>query len=107
MTAVCCPYHCVERGREFRGSKHFGPISDADQTGDEITPGKVAAWQAFAAVLAAPFSSITGTYQPVVVSRKLSQYQKDPTTIVGSDVNGVSVNLTLGTMRRRKEKTVR
>jgi len=107
ITSVTLPFKCVDRGKSFRGSKHFGPISDADQTGDQITPAIVPTWNTFATTLGGIFASVNGQYRPVIVSRKLSQLKQDPTNVVGSRVSSVLVNLTLGTMRRRKERTVR
>lgn len=105
--AVVTPYRCVQRGKSFRGRKHWRGVPAASVLKDELTAGALTAWQAVAVKLQAPFTSITGTYTPVVVSRILSQLKTNPTTIIGSTVNAVLTNKTIGTFRRSKEKTQR
>jgi hypothetical protein len=107
FTTVVTPLSCAQRGRSFRGSKHFAPIVDADQIGDELAPAAVAPWQAASSKLSVPLTSVNGTYQPIVLSRTRSQLKTAPTLIVGSDVVSAALNKTLGTMRKRKEKTAR
>jgi len=104
--AIVTPYKCVERGRSFRGSKHFGPVPTASVTKDELNAGAVTAWGVITGKLLLTWTSVTGSYAPIVLSKTLSQLKTNPTTIIGSDVNAVLLNKTIGTMRRRKEKTV-
>jgi hypothetical protein len=105
--AVVTPLRSSLRGKNFRGSKHFGPIDTASVTGDELTAGAVAAWTAILANLSANLTVGGQTFSPCVVSRSLSQLAKDPVTIQGAVVATALLNKTIGTMRRRKEKTVR
>jgi hypothetical protein len=105
--AVVTPLRCAQRGKQFRGRKHFRGVPSASVLKDELTAGALTAWQAVAVKLLNSFTSVTGTYTPVVVSRILSQLKTNPTTIIGSVVNSVLVNKTIGTMRRSKEPTQR
>ena len=41
------------------------------------------------------------------MSRTLSQLRENPTLIIGAQVSAVLLNKTVGTMLKRKEKTVR
>jgi hypothetical protein len=106
FTCVVMPYFCAQRGREFRGRKFFGPIVEADATADELTPAAKTAWDGVIPKLAQVLSSVNGTYQQFVLSRKLSQLVKNPPTIVGSDVVWARTNLALGSLDRRKERVV-
>jgi hypothetical protein len=105
--SVVLPFRCVTRGKSFRGRKHMRGVPTASVTKDELTAGATTAWQAVAAKFLMPLVSVTGTYLPIVLSRTLSQLKTNPTTIIGSDVNAVLVNKTIGTFRRTKEKTQR
>jgi len=105
--AIVTPYQCATRGKSFRGRKHFRGVPTASVLKDELTASAETAWLAVAVKLQNPFTSTTGTYQPVVLARVLSQLKTNPTTVVGSDVTAVLVNKTIGTFRRSKEKTQR
>jgi hypothetical protein len=105
--SVVLPLQCVNRGRSFRGSKHFAPVPSSSVLKDELTAGAVTAWGVVATKVGSPFTSITGTYQPIVLSRILSQLKTNPTSLIGSDVSSALLNKTIGTMRKRKEKTQR
>lgn len=95
------------RGKSFRGSKHFGPIAESATTGDQLSTAAVTAWAAVTTALADSITVGTETYVPVIVSRTLSQLRTNPTTIIGADVTAALLNKTIGTMRRRREATVR
>jgi hypothetical protein len=100
-------FRTAVRGKSFRGSKHFGPLATAAVTGDEIAPASVAAWQAAITALVANITAGGQTYTPCVVSKTLSQLRTDPVTIIGAAKLTGLTNKTIGTMRHRKEKTVR
>lgn len=99
------------RGKNFRGGKRFGPIADGDVLGDELTAAAITAhWATTVVNVGNPISAGGGlsfSYRPVIVSRMLSQLAVNPTLITGAPVFSVLLNKTLGTMRKRKEKTVR
>lgn len=105
--AVVGFFRSAIRGKSFRGSKHFGPLATSQVTGDEIAPASVAAWQAANTGLVANITAGGQTYTPCVVSKTLSQLRTDPTTIYGAALLTGLTNKTIGTMRHRKEKTVR
>jgi hypothetical protein len=105
--AIVTPFKCATRGKSFRGRKHFRGVPTASVLKDELTAGATTAWQAVAAKLALTWTSVTGTYTPVVVSRTLSQLKTNPTTIIGSSVVSVLLNKTIGTFRKTKEPTQR
>lgn len=96
------------RGRNYRGSKHFSPVAESDTTADEINAAALAKWQAVRDTLGAALSpSGAGQYFPVILSRTKSQLVKAPVTIDAANFSQQLLNLTIGTMRRRKEKTKR
>lgn len=105
--AVVALFRTAIRGKSFRGSKHFGPLATAAVTGDEIAAASVAAWQAAMTALCNNITAGGQTYTPCVVSKTLSQLRVDPVTIYGAAKLTALTNKTIGTMRHRKEKTVR
>jgi hypothetical protein len=105
--AVVGFYRSGIRGKSFRGSKHFGPLATAAVTGDEIAAASVAAWQAANTGLVANITAGGQTFTPCVVSKTLSQLRTDPVSIIGAALLTGLTNKTIGTMRHRKEKTVR
>jgi hypothetical protein len=107
LCAVVMPMKGAQRGKNYRGSKHFGPIPEADQVGDELSPTAAAAWQTVVPKIQNPFTFTTQTYQPIILSRSLSQLKVNPPSLIGSDLYTVLLNKTIGSMRKRKEKTAR
>lgn len=108
-------YNCVTiqmrtdfRGRQFRGSKHFGPIAESATTGDAIAAGSLAIWQALRNALLGGFTDASAfVWVPVIYSSKPpANYTTNPTTVRAYDVTSCVLNKTLGTMRRRKVRTV-
>ncbi len=98
------------RGRRFRGSKHFGPMSEAD-----ITTANDDVWNAatlvrlgnVATALLVPLTDATGNvWNLSVVSRFLSQLQTNPTNVVSNDVTQALVNKRVGSLNNRKVKSV-
>jgi len=96
------------RGRNYRGSKHFGPASEIDTTGDVLTGAGLARWQTVQTALALNFvDANANTWIPQVVSTTLSNLVTNPTNVVTNDVTQVLLDLNVGTMRRRRARTVR
>lgn len=106
-SAVVFPLRAAQRGKIYRGSKHFGGITEAHVTGDELNATGLPFFQAITPKLSLVLSGTLGTYQPTVLSRSQSQTAKNATTIISSDITGALLNKTIGTMRRRKERTQR
>ncbi len=105
-----------DRGRNYRGSWHFGPVSEADTLKDEITnaaPSGVGVTNWATNLKPALVASITNgasVFKPFILSQSISQLKNPaefgPLNIKGSGplVGPLPVNLTLGTMRKRKER---
>lgn len=96
------------RGRSYRGRKHYGPIAKSDVIEDVLVAGAVTRFDAISTAIIAGFTDANGnTFVPVVFSRSISQSSVNPTNIITSDVTAILLNKSIGTMRRRKIKTVR
>lgn len=105
--AVYMLFRTGVRGKKFRGSKHFPAVNEIDTTGDVLTGAGLARWQAVQTACLAILTDAGGNiWNPCVVSFSLSQIRTNPTTIVRNDVTEVVLDLTLGTMRKRKVATV-
>lgn len=94
------------RGRSYKGSKHLGPLSEADVSQDEI--GGTAILTAIGLYQAAVIASFTDTagnaWVPFVWSRTLSNMPPlSPADIKGSGVTLATYDKFVGSMRRRKE----
>lgn len=98
------------RGKHYRGSKHFGPLSESDTTAgadDILNAAAVTRFTAIATAIQAGFTDSDGNvWAPVVLSKSLSQLRTNPTTIVSTFVTQILVNQRIGRMRRREVKSV-
>lgn len=98
------------RGWASRGSKHFGPIAEDDTLGDVLDAGAITRFQTLADAILAGFTDSDGNvWAPIIVSRaELSHpvFSTNPTYWIWAQVTNVVVNHSLGSMRRRKIKTV-
>jgi hypothetical protein len=107
--AVCVILKSATRGKSYQGRKHFSPLSEIDTTGDVLTGAGLTRWQAVRDACLAGFT-IAGTgevWVPCVLSRKLSQLRTNPTNVVTADIVRTLLDLNVGTMRRRRTRTVR
>lgn len=97
------------RGRNYRGSKHFGPLSEIDTTNDILTGAGLARWQDVRdAVLSNLVDANGNTWVPTVLSRNLSNLNLLPVAlVVATQVTDCLLDLNVGTMRRRRSKTIR
>src|SRR5262249_33292945 len=104
---VTVRHKTAQRGKNYRGSKHLGPVAESDTLTDEIDPAMQAKWNSATIAISQSFTitATGGIWSPCVVSRNLSQLKTDAYTIIGADVTQGILNLTIGTMRHRKEKT--
>ena len=97
------------RGRFFRGSKHLGPMSEADVTTANDDIWNAAALARLAAVntaLATPLVDVTpNTWNLCVLSRTNSVLTTNPTTVVTNDVTQLLINKRVGTENNRKVKS--
>jgi hypothetical protein len=104
-------YRTGLRGRSYRGSKHLGPMSEADTTGgtdDIFNAASLARLATAAAAMILPLPDATpNTWNPCVLSRvNPAQYIVNPTTVVSNDAISVSINKRVGTMRRRRVASI-
>lgn len=97
------------RGRNFRGSKHFGPASEEDTTQDILTGAGLARWQAVGVALALSLVDANGNqWVPMVLSPSLSNLTSLPAALVVSNaVTQVLLDLNIGTMKKRRSRTIR
>lgn len=106
--AVYYLYRTALRGRSYRGSKHFGPLSEVDTTQDLLTGAGLARWVTLKTALVTPNTDANGNvWVPSVLSRLLSQLRTNPTNVVNNFVTEVLLDLNVGTMRKRRSRTVR
>jgi len=108
-TSACFLLDTAVRGRRYKGRKHVGPISSVDTTNGELSGGGITRGATLGAAMIATFSASGDTWTPAVYSRT---NQTVPVTIASclaamTPINGYRLNLTIGTMRRRKERTRR
>lgn len=101
------------RGRSGRGSKHYGPIGEASTNGDVLIAGAIVLFNLIGAAILAGFTDADGNvWVPEIVIRNSaipgtsSQLRTNPTTVRANDVISAVLDSTVGTMRRRKVKTV-
>lgn len=94
------------RGKEFRGAKFIGPVSEADTTdeGDVLNAAGLARFQALATAINQDILTVAGiTWSPCVFTRKGSQIRTNPTTIAAMNrLETVLVNQRLSTQERRR-----
>lgn len=96
------------RGRWYRGRKFYGPIAEADSDEDVLSAGAITRFGTIITALGAGFTDSDGNpWIPVVLSRNKSTLDANPTNVVAADVTSIVLNKTLGTLRRRKVRTVR
>jgi hypothetical protein len=96
------------RGRSFFGSKHFGGTSEVDTTGDILTGAGLARWVVVKTAIGNNLVDASpNTWTPFVFSRFLSTMGIFALNVVGADVTAVLLDLNIGTMRRRRSRTVR
>ena len=97
------------RVRGGKGGKHFSGTSEVDTTVDVLTGAGLVRWQAVRdACKAIMVDATPNTWVPTIVSAApFSQLKFNPTTIVFADVVDALLDLNIGTMRRRRTKTVR
>jgi hypothetical protein len=95
------------RGRRFKGGKHLAPFSESDIGDDVINAGAITRCTTICTALTTPLTDSTGNvWNFCIVSRKLSQLKTNPTTVISNDVTQMLVNARIGTMLRRKVRSV-
>lgn len=112
LSAVYYLIHTGFRGRSFKGSKHFSGLDESQITGDELTAAAITAtWDQLTTNLNSLIAGIgdgANTWFPCIISQELSSLGPTdiPGIFTGADWSEVLLNSTIGTMRRRKERSV-
>lgn len=99
------------RGKSYRGSKHFGPLSESDTTAgtaDVLNAAALASYATLGTALLTPLVDANGNNWVLqVVSRKApANYVVSPAIVVANDVTQIAMNKRIGKMRRREAKSV-
>lgn len=96
--------------RNFRGSMHVGALPESFTTQDQLNvgtgiPAYEALRDAFRGLVSAPTTDGAGDFYPIVLSTTLSDLFASPSIFTGAWISDYTLNLKVGTMRRRKEKS--
>ena len=95
------------RGPSYRGRKHFSPIGETDTTEEILSAAGITAWDGVATAIEGGFTDSDGNvWEPYVLSKTLSQLGVNPTTVVGDVVVSVMCRRTIGTLRRRRPRSI-
>lgn len=98
------------RGKNYRGSKHFTGLSEADTTqpnDDVLNAAAIVLWGTVITGMGTPLVDASGnTWVLQVLSKTLSQLVINPTTVVANDVTTLFLNKRIGRMKRRAVKSV-
>lgn len=110
FASVVCPLRTNVRGRRAQGRKSFAPVTEADTLNDILTGAAVTRWQAVRDAILAGFTDANGNQWLTTVTSRVpphTQLRVNPTTIRDAVVTSVLLNLTIGRVSQRKQKTVR
>lgn len=94
------------RGRNYRGSKHFGPVAESQTLEEFLTAGAVTLWDDVrtAMVASLPISTAAGNvWNMIVLSTTLSDLEANPSVFTGAWATGFIINNRVGSMLRRKK----
>lgn len=110
LTAIFILQKSGLRGKNYRGGKHFGPLSEADVTAAADDILNAAAITRFAAVVSAMQAANTDStgniWVPTILSRSLSQLTVNPTTVITNDVASTLLNKRIGRLKKREVQSV-
>lgn len=96
------------KGKEYRGNKKYGPMSESDSTtnGDVFNAGCIARFATLITAVLAGFTDSDGNvWTPVLYSRKNDKTVVKP-TVACADVTGMALNKRIGRLRRREVVSV-
>ena len=95
------------RGRNFKGGKHFGPMSESDIGDDIFNATAMGRLTDIATAMGTTLTDTTGNqWKLTLLSRSLSQLVTNPTTVVTNDVVQLLPRESIGTMRGRRVESV-
>lgn len=108
FNAAVLRMYSATRGRFARGSKHYGPVAESDTLGDTLISAALTRFRAIGTAVLAGFTDSDGNvWQAVILSRKPPASYTPPTVnLVTYRCVSTLVNLTVGTMKRRKVKSL-
>jgi hypothetical protein len=94
------------RGKNYRGSKHFFPLSESDTTvgsDDILNAAAITRWNAVLTAWNGGFTDAGGNvWLPCVFSKSLSQVRTNPTVVVYNVVTQFLLNERIGIMKKRR-----
>ena len=109
-TAVYLAMKSGLRGKNFRGGKHFSPVSETDYTTateDILNAGALARWTTVANAITSGFTDADlNVWVSCILSRNKSDLTTSPATVFVTDVVTTQVNQRKGRMNRREIKSV-
>lgn len=106
-SAVCCILTSNTRGKMCQGRKHFGMANEEDTSEDILVAG-AARWTTVKTALSVVMTDADGNiWTPFILSRscRFSSFIT-PVHIYGCNQTGAKLILNIGTMHRRRPKTV-
>jgi len=113
MPTFACSYVLMRtafRGKSYRGFKRFGPLSESDTTAlteDVLNAAAIARYTTLRTAMAALIVDASpNSWSLEVVSRKLSNFDVTPCTVVAADVNEVLLNKRITRSKRREVVSV-
>ena len=105
--AVFFLFRTALRGRRFKGAKHLAPFSESDIGDDVLNAGAITRCTTIITNLLNPLTDSTGNvWNYCILSRRNSQLKTNPTTVSTNDVTQGLLNKRIGTMIRRKVRSV-
>lgn len=113
MPTFCSAYVLVQtglRGKQYRGSKHFFPLSESDTTSgsdDVLNAASITRFQTFLTSWLAGFTDGGGNvWTPVLFQKSSSQIRTNPTVVNVATITQLQIRASIGRMRRREVKSV-
>ncbi len=106
FNAVTVQLRTAVRGRSYKGSKHHSGVPEADTTLNRLNAGALARWQPVRDVDKAPLPGVgANVWAAALNSPTAAAKMVPPVALVVTPILSATLNLTIGTMKRRKEKT--
>lgn len=100
----------TQRGKSYRASKHFFPLSESDTTtgtDDILNAAALARWATFNAAWLAGFTDSGGNvWTPVIFQKTISVTRTNPTFVYTVAINQLITRKSIGRMKRREVKSV-
>lgn len=95
------------KGKNFRGNKKIGPMSESDSTttSDVFNAGAITRLNAILAAFLAGFSETGNTWIPTIYSRTLDELAVKPAVVAYPCISG-ALNKRVSSMNRRKTPSV-